>query len=691
VSGDALVVCTALPAGQLELARALAASVRAHRPGAEVVVALLDPADGSGEGSEPFRVVPPDGLAVPDLPRHRFLLTPAGLQSVTRPYLIGHVLDTSPARWVLAVEPGTLLTDDLRSLERLLGRHPVVSLPQPAGHGGEPGAYRGALALARRAAASGFLAEWQGHAAGEGTGDLSFVLNRSWVAPPHGLSDPSAPACRAWAWDVFDNGVRVCDFVRRCYRELGPAAAAMGDPFATAGPRSFFAWLTACEAPGVTRLLRALYDARPDLWAVFPDVTGEHRVAFLNWVLEYGAAEHDLDPRLLRPARAAVGWPAVRVRPNPPTEPFGVNVVGYLRSEKGVGEACRSTVRSLRAAGVPVALTNRVDPGSANRDDSLGGLTPGNPYPVNLFHVNAAETPAVVDDLPGYRDGRYNVGYWNWELEWFPEAWRDRFDFLDEVWAPSSFTRDAIARVSPIPVFHVPYAVAAPRRGSLGRERFGLPRSAFVFLSAFDFHSLAARKNPLAVVEAFRRAFGTSRGVVLVIKASRSESAGRDFAEVLAACRGRPNIRIIREVLSRDEMDALIHLCDAFVGLHRSEGYGLPLAEAMAAGKPVIATNYSANTDFMTGANSFPARFRLTAIDEDHGPYRRGEVWADPDVDHAAELMRRVVESPADAARVAARARADIERTLSPQAVGALIRDRLEAILRGRRPARVAA
>src|SRR5581483_5178280 len=141
VSGDALVVCTALPAGQLELARALAASVRAHRPGAEVVVALLDPADGSGEGSEPFRVVPPDGLAVPDLPRHRFLLTPAGLQSVTRPYLIGHVLDTSPARWVLAVEPGTLLTDDLRSLERLLGRHPVVSLPQPAGHGGEPGAY----------------------------------------------------------------------------------------------------------------------------------------------------------------------------------------------------------------------------------------------------------------------------------------------------------------------------------------------------------------------------------------------------------------------------------------------------------------------------------------------------------------------------------------------------------------------
>ena len=112
--------------------------------------------------------------------------------------------------------------------------------------------------------------------------------------------------------------------------------------------------------------------------------------------------------------------------PNPPTEPFGVNVLGYLRSEKGVGEACRSTVRSLRAAGVPVALNNRVDPGSANRDDSLGPLPAGNPYPVNLFHINADETPGVVGELAGYRDGRYNVGFWNWELEWFPDGWRDR-------------------------------------------------------------------------------------------------------------------------------------------------------------------------------------------------------------------------------------------------------------------------
>ena len=117
--------------------------------------------------------------------------------------------------------------------------------------------------------------------------------------------------------------------------------------------------------------------------------------------------------------------------------------------------------------------------------------------------------------------------------------------------------------------------------------------------------------------------------------------------EVLTACRGQANIRILRDILSRDEMYDLLRLCDAYVGLHRSEGYGLPLVEAMALGKPVIGTDYSGNVDFMDSSNSYPVRYQMTTIEQDHGPYRRGAKWAEPDVEHAAEQMRRVVDVPA--------------------------------------------
>src|SRR5262249_33541663 len=152
------------------------------------------------------------------------------------------------------------------------------------------------------------------------------------------------------------------------------------------------------------------------------------------------------------------------------------------------------------------------------------------------------------------------------------------------------------------------------------------------------------RKNPLAAVEAFQRAFAGRRDVVLALKVNHAQAAPTEFAEVVTACRGQPNIRIVREILSREEMLGLLHACDAYVALHRSEGYGLPLAAGMGMGKPVIATNYSANVDFMNEGNSLPVRYRLVPIERTAGPYRRGAIWADPDVGHAAEQMRRVVE-----------------------------------------------
>jgi glycosyltransferase involved in cell wall biosynthesis len=551
------------------------------------------------------------------------------------------------------------------------------------------------LALARGPAATAFLDGWQRRAE---RGDASPLPGSepAWRETLPGCVRRLPVAANGpYTWTAFDNGVVITDLIRRCYRQLDPAvAAAFGEPFATAGP-SFFAWLTSFAGAQLPPLLQAVYDERPDVRFHFPDVAGKDKQAFLHWMVTLGIRDYRFEPALLA-AVAAPRQPAASAltagRYRPVSEPFGVNVLGLLQSEKGVGEHCRATVRALAAAGLPLALNNYVDPGSVNVDTTHTVFSTENPYPINLIHINAVDTPALARALPWYFQGRYNIGYWNWELEWFPEDWRGSFQFFDEIWAPSTFSQQSYQRLSPIPVHWLPIAVALPpaQPRTVRRERFGLARDAFVFLFAFDFHSLFARKNPLAAIEAFRRAFPRRRDVVLALKLHHGDSAPLEFAEVVNACRGQANIRLFREVLRRDEMVGLLRLCDAYVGLHRSEGYGLPLVEAMALGKPVIATNYSGNVDFMNDRNSFPVRYRLVTLDQDYGPYRRGAVWAEPDVDHAAEQMRRVVEQPLLSAEIAARARADVARTLGPQAVGERMRQRLTALMQQRAAARAA-
>jgi glycosyltransferase involved in cell wall biosynthesis len=505
---------------------------------------------------------------------------------------------------------------------------------------------------------------------------------------------------RHWPYTfaAFDNGVRIAPFVRRLYLKLGDQAAIYGDPFSTRSEHSFFSWLNGFQDGDLSPLLREVYSCRPDLISHFPDPSGKDRKAYLQWFLTNGKQEFDLDSGLLTEARLALESSQVsglgrrfRMKTCPtrlPVHILGLNVLGNVQSEKGVGEACRSTLRSLEAASVPFALCHWADGTSANRDRSFTHFTTDNPYPINLIQLNADAAPLVAQALPSYLQGRFNIGYWNWELAWFPPEWQSSFQYFDEIWAPSEFTRAALTAVSPIPVQRVPFSIAVPQffPDRLDRRRFNLRKDAFVFLFAFDFQSIFARKNPLAVIAAFRRAFARRRDVLLVLKLVHAEAAPMEFAHVLAACGGQANIRIINEVLGREEMYALTALSDAYVALHRSEGYGLVLAEAMAMGKPVIATGYSANTDFMNATNSLPVHYELVTIDQDHGPYRRGARWAEPDIDHAALQMCKLVEDRGLARRLGAAAREDIRQQLSPAVVGVLIQQRLRAIREGWRP-----
>lgn len=380
-------------------------------------------------------------------------------------------------------------------------------------------------------------------------------------------------------------------------------------------------------------------------------------------------------------ARVRALLPAQSAPSGPPT--FGVNLSGPLRSVTGLGQGARSVARVLQAAGVPCVLDNWTGEWTAWSEHSDDRYDLRQPYAVNVIHANADELEGYVRLRGEARlAGRYNVGIWNWELSTFPERWKRQFAHLQEVWTPSRFTRDSIASASPIPVHVMPYAVEAPPDlpGHVTRALFGLPARAFCFLFAFDLWSYAERKNPLAVVRAFRQAFGDRRDVHLAVKCLHAHDRPRDMGAVMAALDGAPNVSLILSTLSGAEMRGLVAQCDAFVSLHRSEGFGLPLAEAMLAGKPVIATAYSGNVDFMTPDNSLLVDYRLVPIERDHGPYRRGAEWADPDPEHAARSMQMLVDDRDLSRRLGERARRDIERDLSVEAVGRRMRERLLAI-----------
>jgi glycosyltransferase involved in cell wall biosynthesis len=367
--------------------------------------------------------------------------------------------------------------------------------------------------------------------------------------------------------------------------------------------------------------------------------------------------------------------------------PFGVNVAGYFASEKGMGEAVRADVRCLVAAGIPHVLNHFVDRhGSENVERVFGEVREDNPYAFNLIHVNADQVDFFVGQhAADYFEGRYNIGFWVWELSDFPARWHGSFRHLDEIWVPSCFVLDALSRAAPVPVVRFPHSLAlgkkTPRPWS--RSDLGVPDGAFVFAFLFDFMSVVERKNPLGLVSAFRRAFSPDEPAWLVLKCAHSQHQPDALSELEKAI-GDANVRVLDRVLDRDDVDGLMASCDAYVSLHRSEGFGITLAEAMALGKPVIATAYGGNTDFMTESNSFPVRYRLAELERDFGPYEKGRTWADPDLEHAASVMRRVFTERDDAARVAERGREDVRRVLAPSTVGRMMDERLRRIVRSR-------
>jgi glycosyltransferase involved in cell wall biosynthesis len=365
---------------------------------------------------------------------------------------------------------------------------------------------------------------------------------------------------------------------------------------------------------------------------------------------------------------------------------FGLNIVGFLTADLGVGESARCMVRAADAAAIPAALV----PLKLNCRNRLGDQTyaarlqDDNPHRVNVVHLD----PPASRDLDhwhgrNFRAGKYNIGYFAWELPEFPDAWAPSFDFYDEIWCPSDFTSAAVAMKAPLPVLTMPHAISFARpteSAATLRTRFALPADKFLFLTLFDLNSYAERKNPRAVIAAFRQSGLAGAGAALVVKVQNAAANPADFAALQASVADLPGTVLLAETLSRADIYALEAACDCFVSLHRSEGYGLAVAESMFLGKPVISTNWSATAEFVDDTNGCPVRAPLVTLAENHGPYAKGSTWADPDPAHAAEWMQKLFADRGLAAHLGARARETIEARFAPAIIGARYRRRLEAI-----------
>jgi glycosyltransferase involved in cell wall biosynthesis len=478
-----------------------------------------------------------------------------------------------------------------------------------------------------------------------------------------------------YSWGELPNGLTVDAPIRDAYRDGVEAGRLEQPPFSERGAAELVEWLNgpaeAGGTQGVTRYLAAFRDNRLDLERDFPDLEGADGGRLVAWAEVYGRG---LIPDPLLPG-------AARIDEDVPPLHTGVNMAGYFDAVLGVGEHARLMLDGLTAAGVPVetiglnaARAAKLAGGSATADAGVAQ------HPINLISVNAD----VLGDFArqagqGLFQNRYTIGLWAWEVTPFPQRFLNAFEHVDEVWVLSEHVRRAIQPLSPVPVLTVPLPIEIPTPPERSRAELGLPEG-FVFLFVFDYDSVVARKNPVGLIDAFKQAFDPGSGASLVLKTINGDANPEARATVAEAAAGHPDVHLVERVLSRGDKDALMAACDCYVSLHRAEGFGITLAEAMWLGKPAIATGFSGNLDFMDAETSFLVDHELVPIGPGNEPYPADGEWAEPDVGHAARLMREVFEHPERARAVGELGRRSIRATRSPEVAGAELARRLRRI-----------
>lgn len=498
-------------------------------------------------------------------------------------------------------------------------------------------------------------------------------------------------------WPLLPDGTQRAVEFRTAYRSALRLSAirrtnlpppAIGDFY-----DDFASWATGCDSGHeLPRWVEAVWHARWDLQAFAPDPEFADKRALMEWARGQGVLEgwvpHRVSKQLDRVQVADIGTSRIYSREvsSVAGQPV-VCLVGYLDSVLGVGELGRSIARGLRCADIPFVTETWTASSSPRLDGEAPKDSASLDSSVDIIVINADQMQRWADVARPDMSLGYRIGVWSWELSEFPADMAQAEKWVDEVWTTSRFSAEAIRSAISKPVYVIPLNLADAKGGdsesqtatqASGRQfREVWPNGYFAF--AFDLHSDIKRKNPIGLMQAHRLAFADEASapplVVKVLNASTTPQAAqqlRYYARKFGAI-------LIEETWPRSSVDDFIGQCTAYVSLHRAEGFGFSLAEAMELGRPVIATGFSGNLDFMSEENSCLIPFRLTSVGSD-SIYPSGGAWAEPDLGAAADALKSVAAGGEVWSARATRGQRDIRHRYSPHATSAFLTERLQHV-----------
>ncbi len=445
-----------------------------------------------------------------------------------------------------------------------------------------------------------------------------------------------------YGYENFDSGKFIPSSIRRLYREDCIAARNQGTELQP--PVDWQTWATqrTVESGNLSRILFSIWKSRPDLKRRYPDATGKEAKDFQNWARTHGVAEKVIDFDLTE-----VGNLLNDDYPKVISKEFGISIAGYLKGELGLGQSARLIYQSALQTKFPVSSLNS-NRSQSRQNEKITEVKSDEIFPFIVAVVNADHFEFWVNDF-----GRENlknstiIGVWAWETEDFPQEMHQAFEYVDEIWAVSEFVKSAIKMHTTKPVKVFPTPIISPQKiEKLERSSIGIPEGKAYNLFIFDYMSIFNRKNPLAIVQAHINAFPNEDGPLLLIKSTNGHKDSDNREKLRFATRNRSDIILFEDYLSREQLSALINECETYISLHRSEGYGLTMAEAMSLGKPVVATGYSGNLDFMNTKNSVLVPYKKVLIGEGSFPYKPNSAWAEPDLNFAS---KKILELSKDA------------------------------------------